>query len=88
MFEQTEEFLSVIRSVSDRLGFEKSLTLGTVFFFLTVGFKLELKSLYFETDDIERLYMMCSFEKAWRPKKLSPWCAAFSEEDLEVLVSD
>jgi len=28
---------------------------------------------------------MCSFDKAWRPKKLSPWCAAFSREDLEIL---
>jgi len=63
LFEQSDEFLSMIQSVSDRLGFETSLSL----------------------DDIDRFYMMCSFEKAWRPKKLSPWCAVFSENDLEIL---
>ena len=31
------------------------------------------------------MFTMCSFEKAWRPKKLSPWCSVFSKEDLEVL---
>lgn len=63
LFEQTDEFLLMIKSISDRLGFEKSLSL----------------------DEIEKLYMMCSFEKAWRPKKLSPWCAVFSEDDLEIM---
>lgn len=63
LFEQTNEFLSMIKSVSDRLGFEKTLNLT----------------------DINMLYTMCSFEKAWRPKKLSAWCAVFSEEDLEIM---
>lgn len=27
---------------------------------------------------------MCSYEKAWRPRELSPWCAVFSQHDLEV----
>ena len=35
-------------------------------------------------EDIDLMYNMCSFDKAWRPKKLSPWCAAFSQSDLEV----
>ena len=30
------------------------------------------------------MYTMCSFDKAWRPKELSPWCAVFSRDDLEV----
>ena len=36
------------------------------------------------TGDIDLIYSMCSFDKAWRPKDLSPWCAVFSEEDLQV----
>ena len=35
--------------------------------------------------EVDMMYLMCSFDKAWRPKKLSPWCAAFSRHDLEVL---
>ena len=27
------------------------------------------------TGDIDLIYSMCSFDKAWRPKDLSPWCA-------------
>lgn len=34
--------------------------------------------------DIDMMYSMCSFDKAWRPKDLSPWCAVFSQQDLEV----
>jgi multiple inositol-polyphosphate phosphatase/2,3-bisphosphoglycerate 3-phosphatase len=27
---------------------------------------------------------MCRFERAWSPDKESPWCAAFSNEDMQV----
>jgi len=63
LFEQTDEFQSMIKSVSNRLGYEETLN-------ITV---------------IDMLYQMCSFEKAWRPKKLSAWCAVFNEEDLEII---
>ena len=28
---------------------------------------------------------MCRVEKAWRIEKVSPWCAAFSKEELRVI---
>ena len=31
------------------------------------------------------MYMACSFETAWNPSELSPWCTIFSEEDFKVL---
>ena len=34
--------------------------------------------------DVELIYAMCRYEKAWYPEKISVWCAAFSEEDLHV----
>ncbi|XP_032795585.1 multiple inositol polyphosphate phosphatase 1 [Daphnia magna] len=63
LFEKTPEFLSMIKSVSDRLGFTSLRTLG----------------------DIDLMYSMCSFDKAWRPKDLSAWCAVFNENDLQIL---
>ncbi|GLH15193.1 Multiple inositol polyphosphate phosphatase 1 [Gryllus bimaculatus] len=36
-------------------------------------------------DDAELMYVTCAFETAWHWKTPSPWCAAFSEEDLETM---
>ncbi|CAG0891434.1 unnamed protein product [Cyprideis torosa] len=30
------------------------------------------------------LYELCGFELAWEPERISPWCAAFHEEDIRV----
>ena len=35
-------------------------------------------------DDVNLMYDMCRFEKAWDPHLTSVWCAAFDEEDLKV----
>jgi hypothetical protein len=37
-----------------------------------------------KTEEVDLMYSMCSFDKAWRPKDLSPWCAVFNEDDLQV----
>ena len=34
--------------------------------------------------DVEMIYDICRYEKAFRPEMASPWCAGFSEENLEV----
>lgn len=86
-FEGTVEFKSMIQSVSERLGFETALSLGTrsyptVNMFSWASFSSFLYLNF--ADDIDLMYNMCSFDKAWRPKKLSAWCAAFSQSDLEV----
>ncbi|CAK1554515.1 unnamed protein product [Leptosia nina] len=36
-------------------------------------------------DDIYNLYELCRFDRTWSPDLRSPWCAAFSPEDLLVL---
>ena len=38
-----------------------------------------------EYSDVELMYLACSFETAWNPSRLSPWCAVFSQNDFEVL---
>jgi multiple inositol-polyphosphate phosphatase/2,3-bisphosphoglycerate 3-phosphatase len=63
LFEGSEQFQSMLRAVSKRLGFEATL----------------------EFKDVELMYLACSFETAWNPEQLSPWCSPFSEEDLKVL---
>ncbi|KAK4014322.1 hypothetical protein OUZ56_026848 [Daphnia magna] len=63
LFEESDDFLSMLQSVTHRLGF-----------FSTLNFS-----------DINLMYNMCLFNKAWHPKKLSPWCAVFSKDDLKIL---
>ncbi|XP_021920643.1 multiple inositol polyphosphate phosphatase 1-like isoform X2 [Zootermopsis nevadensis] len=36
-------------------------------------------------DNLDLIYTICRFEKAWNVYNISPWCAAFSEDDLKVL---
>ena len=31
------------------------------------------------------IYDTCRYQKAWNLEKISPWCAAFSVDDLKVL---
>lgn len=37
------------------------------------------------TDMVQLAYTMCRYDKALTYKNVSPWCAAFSNEDLLVL---
>jgi hypothetical protein len=30
------------------------------------------------------MYTICRYEKAWHVDRVSPWCAAFSEDELKV----
>ncbi|KAG8224479.1 hypothetical protein J437_LFUL003202 [Ladona fulva] len=48
-----------------------------------VSIKLGLNSLTY--DDIHLMFITCGFETAWNKYSKSPWCAAFSEEDLKLL---
>lgn len=36
-------------------------------------------------DDVFLLYDTCRFEKAWHPGSLSPWCAAFTDNEMRVI---
>ena len=46
------------------------------------------RTLGFTTDlphtRVKLMYDMCRFKKAFEPEKVSPWCAAFSTENLKV----
>ncbi|XP_076234196.1 multiple inositol polyphosphate phosphatase 1 [Calliopsis andreniformis] len=35
-------------------------------------------------DDVVTMHYACIYERAWHVDKLSPWCAAFTENELEV----
>ena len=37
------------------------------------------------TDSVNDIYEMCKFDKAWKVENISPWCAAFSKDELRVL---
>ena len=81
-FEGTPEFLSMMKSVSSRLGFDASLDLSMIYID-----EIDQTDQHWKESligDIDMMYTMCSFDKAWRPKELSPWCAVFSRDDLEV----
>jgi len=47
--------------------------------------KRETSSELLSFDDVVLIFDMCRYEKAWNPTEISPWCAAFKEEDLKVL---
>ncbi|CAK1596433.1 unnamed protein product [Parnassius mnemosyne] len=32
---------------------------------------------------VENIYQMCRYDKAWNVTQISPWCAAFTKEDLK-----
>ena len=46
--------------------------------------KRETSSELLTFDDVVLIFDMCRYEKAWNPTEISPWCAAFKEEDLKV----
>ncbi|CAH2048276.1 unnamed protein product, partial [Iphiclides podalirius] len=45
-----------------------------------LGIQTQLSS-----DDVYALYEICRFYRSWTATKQSPWCAAFSDQDLVVL---
>ncbi|KAF5284394.1 hypothetical protein FQA39_LY17069 [Lamprigera yunnana] len=45
-----------------------------------LGFKYNLNESL-----VEDMYDMCRYEKAWYPRDLSPWCAAFNVKQLKLL---
>lgn len=36
-------------------------------------------------DDVNTMYDMCRYDKAWDLRKLSPWCSVFTKEQLEFM---
>jgi len=36
-------------------------------------------------EDLDKMYVSCNFDQAWAPRKLSPWCALFSDKSLEAM---
>ena len=37
---------------------------------------------------LDEMYDMCRFDKAWNIRQTSPWCAVFSKEELQVCVTN
>ncbi|XP_066997852.2 multiple inositol polyphosphate phosphatase 1 isoform X2 [Anabrus simplex] len=59
-------------------GSEMLYTLTTISKRLNLNFTLSL-------EDVKLMYVTCAFETALYPREKSPWCAAFSEENLRVM---
>uniref|UniRef100_A0A2A4J0D4 Multiple inositol polyphosphate phosphatase 1 n=1 Tax=Heliothis virescens TaxID=7102 RepID=A0A2A4J0D4_HELVI len=47
---------------------------------LRLGFNYDVQK-----ETILRVYQLCRYNKAWDDVKISPWCAAFTREDLKRL---
>ncbi|KAL0893303.1 hypothetical protein ABMA27_014895 [Loxostege sticticalis] len=47
---------------------------------LRLGFNYDI-----EADVVRSIYQMCRYNKAWDVTQISPWCAAFTREDLRRL---
>jgi len=35
--------------------------------------------------DLDKLYVNCNFDQAWKPQRISPWCTLFTDKALEVM---
>lgn len=85
----------MILNISQRLGFEKSLTvrkfgctkreLNRAELMLTTLFVVTLLNTNDSVEAIKNIWNMCRYDMAWEVDKLSPWCAIFSKEELMVL---
>ena len=38
-------------------------------------------------EDMLLIYDMCRYQKAWNLEQVSPWCAAFTSENLKVNIN-
>ncbi|CAD0199507.1 unnamed protein product [Chrysodeixis includens] len=47
---------------------------------LRLGFNYDIQK-----EIVQRMYQICRYNKAWDVVKISPWCAAFTREDLKRL---
>jgi hypothetical protein len=51
----------------------------------TLSFPIISSCWLFILDDMLLIYDICRYQKAWYLEQISPWCAAFTSENLKVL---
>lgn len=70
LFEASDLILNVVQVVNERLGFESE---GNLTANDTLSF-----------EDVQLMYDLCRYEKAFYPQSVSIWCSPFQQRDLEV----
>ncbi|KAK3913316.1 Multiple inositol polyphosphate phosphatase 1, partial [Frankliniella fusca] len=59
-------------------GAEMEQTIGRVSYRLGFHYNLSM-------ENVDLMWEMCRYDKAWKYVSLSPWCSAFTEDDLKVM---
>lgn len=70
-------------SLKERHMFEESKLMDEMRLNMTTFLGLNSGSL--TMSDLDIMYVMCNFDLAWQPSKLSPWCSMFSTFQLQLL---
>ncbi|KAJ8728327.1 hypothetical protein PYW08_016712 [Mythimna loreyi] len=73
---ENNDTLSQVNIFESKMDYKQMLTNIS----LRLGFNYDL-----EKETILQIYKMCRYNKAWEDTKNSPWCAAFTREDLKRL---
>lgn len=88
LFERGPEMEQTLARVSRRLGFNYNLSMGEDAALAAHKAQTPYILLIFSThsvaENIDLMWEMCRYDKAWKYVSLSPWCAAFTEDDLKV----
>lgn len=85
LYRQGPVFQSTLADVTIRLGFQYNMSSGKrqlLSMFYTIKFTIFE---CFLPEDMLLIYDMCRYQKAWNLEQVSPWCAAFTSENLKVL---
>ena len=89
LFRQGVTFQNTLADVTTRLGFQYNMSSG-------MGWNISyiynfppiiIFWLLLLLDDMLLIYDICRYQKAWYLEQISPWCAAFTSDNLKVLLS-
>ena len=84
LFQQGSTFQNTLADVTTRLGFQYNMSSGIGQKFLLNPYIHLRKSFCFSLEDMLLIYDICRYQKAWYLEQISPWCAAFTSENLKV----
>lgn len=84
LFRASSAFQNTLADVTRRLGFQYNMSAGNKNGQCN---QVECTDELFKTDDMLLIYDACRYQKAWNLEAISPWCAAFTSENLKVAPS-
>lgn len=84
LYRQGATFQSTLADVTTRLGFQYNMSAGKQISKKKGNqFHFTFNDLVI-SEDMLLIYDMCRYQKAWYLEQISPWCAAFTSENLKV----